>query len=273
MKMAVVEDIAKLIPDRFISYNDRLEESIKTFGVLSPVIISDNHLCDGHKRLMVCQKLGIKEIAAIEVMGDPLELFFELNERDFDINTVALLSMKLTEDKIADICRKVGFSDSPQMIFAIKYLSKQLDLDLELINYEMPANVWRELGHIGENIDKYAIDLLKMQGTVGEKRNIAAFIRQAYRRGELPENIRAEKASDIIPLLQKTAQPRRTRTYEKYEKAVAEIDLPKGVSLKIDSTFAVPGVSVTIPLMGSELEKLEDVKTSLSKLFKAVPEL
>lgn len=262
-----------LISEKFISYKEELEVSIKNLGIISPIVVANGIVCDGHRRVAACLKLGINDIPVIEIKGDPVELLFELNDREFDINTVAVLTKNLSDKQIAKACKKAGFSDSPQMVFAVKYLAELLEKDSDAFNYQMPANIWRELGHLGDSIGKYSSDLLKMSGTVGEKRNIAAFLRQAQRRGELPESIKAENAAEILPLLQKTAQPRRTEAYEKYEKAVAAIEFPNGVSLKIDPTFAQPGVVVTVPVMANDLEKLDRTKQSLVELFKAVPEL
>ena len=268
-----ISSLKLLIPEKFISFKKELAASIKNFGVLSPVVVSNGVVCDGHKRIMACKSIGINEVPVTEVKGNPVELLFELNDREFDVNTVALLTKGFSDKPTAVVCKKAGFSDSPQMVFAVKYLSELLVRDKEAFNYQMPANIWRELGHLGNAIGKYAADLLKMPGTVGEKRNIASFLRQAQRRGELPESIKAENAAEILPILQKTAQPRRTEAYEKYEKAFENIDFPNGVSLKIDPTFAQPGVVVTVPVMGNDLEKLDRTKQALSELFKAVPEL
>ena len=76
-----------------------------------------------------------------------------------------------------------------------------------------------------------------------------------------------------IPLLQKTAQPRRTQAYEKFEKAVETIEFPTSMNVKIDSTFAQPGVTINMSITRSELSRLDDAKTALEKLFKEVPEL
>ena len=159
------------------------------------------------------------------------------------------------------------------MVFAVKYLSGLLEKAPELYSYELPSNIWRELGHLGEDIDKYAKDLLEMQGTVSEKRNISSFLRQAQRKGELPDSIKAEKACEIIPLLQKTAQPRRTQAFDKFEKAVESIEFPTSMSVKIDPTFAQPGVTINMYLKRSELDKLELAKAALEKLFEEVSEL
>lgn len=268
-----INDFKLLIPKEFISLNEELIHSIKTRGIIVPIVVSDGFVCDGHKRILACEKLGINRLPVVFAEGSPAELLFELNDREMRVNEIALLSKKLSDKQIADICKKADFSNSPQMVFAVKYLSGLLEKAPELYAYELPANIWRELGHLGEDIAKYALDLLKMQGTVGEKRNIASFLRQAQRRGELPESIKAEKAAEILPLLQKTAQPRRTQAYEKYERALENIVLPGSASLKIDPTFAQPGVNLNISLKRSELYKLEDAKTALEKLFKEVPEL
>ncbi len=262
-----------VFPIDSINYKEELLENIRIHGVIAPVVISDGFVCDGHKRILICKKLGINKIPVVVADGNPIELFFELNDREFGINPIALISKSLSDKQIANICKKVGFSNSPQMVFAVKYLSGILEMAPELYSYEMPANIWRELGHLGEDMGKYACDLLKMQGTVGEKRNIAAFLRQAQRRGELPESIKAEKAAEILPLLQKTAQPRRTQAYDKFEKTIESIEFPASMNVKIDPTFAQPGVTINLSLSRSELDKLDDAKKALEKLFKEVPEL
>ncbi len=268
-----INEIELLISENYIELPEKLLNSIKVYGIISPIVLAKDMVCDGHKRILACKKLGIKEIPVIVVDGDPVDLLFELNDREFNINQIAILTKGLTDNQILNLCKKVGFSSSPQMVFAIKYLSSLLEEAPELYEHQLPANIWRELGHLGVNIDKYAYDLLMMRGTVSEKRNIAVFLHQAQRRGELPDSIKAEKAEDIFPLLQKTAQPRKTEAYEKFEKAIENINLPNNASLKIDPTFSQPGVTVTLSLIRSELEKIEETKKAIQKLFNEVPEL
>ena len=272
-KLYDINELKFVFPIDSFNYEETLLENIRARGIIVPVVIADGFVCDGHKRVLICKKLGIDKIPVVETDGNPIELFFELNDREFGINQIALFSKNLSDKQIANICKKANLSNSPQMVFAVKYLSGLLEKAPELYSYEMPANIWRELGHLGEDMAKYACDLLKMQGTVGEKRNIAAFLRQAQRRGELPESIKAEKAAEILPLLQKTAQPRRTQAYDKFEKAVESIEFPGSMNIKIDPTFAQPGVTINLSLSRSELNKLDDAKKALEKLFEEVPEL
>ena len=271
--MKNISELKPIFDSNFITFDEQLCKSIKRFGILSPIIVSDNVICDGHKRYKACMQLGIESVPVTEIFGSPVELFIELNNRDFDVNTVAMLARNLDDKKVAEVCRKVGFSDSPQMVSAIRILSEILETKPYLVNNKLPSNIWRELGHLGNSMKKYAEALLTMEGTVSEKRNIASCLRQAQRRNELPDSIKAEKASDILPLLQKTAQPRRTYAFDKYEKAVAQINFPSGVVLKIDPTFAQSGIVVTLPIQANDLEKLDKTKEALKVLFKAVPEL
>ena len=268
-----INEFKLLFPEKYIRINEELIESIKFRGVIAPVVIAEGFVCDGHKRISACKKLGINRLPAVIADGNPAELHFELNDREFSLNELAILSKTLSDKQISNICKKAGFSNSPQMVFAVKYLSNLLEKAPELYSCEMPANIWRELGHLDENLDRYARDLLEMQGTVSEKRNIASFLRQAQRRGELPQSIKAEKASEILPLLQKTAQPRRAEAYDKYEKALERINLPSGTTIRIDPTFAQPGVCLNMSISRSEINKLDKTKESLKMLFEEVPEL
>ena len=268
-----INDLKLLIPEEYVESKDKLLDSIKSYGIITPIVVAKGIVCDGHKRVAACKKLGIEEIPVVTADGEPVDLLFELNDREFNINQIALLIKGLSDKQIADLCKKVGYSNSPQMVFAIKYLSDLLEKTPELYEYQLPANIWRELGHLGDSLDKYAYDLLKMHGTVSEKRNIAVFLHQAQRRGELPDSIKAEKAEDVFPMLKKTAQPRQTDAYEKFEKAIGKIDLPNNATLKIDPTFEQPGVTVTLSLIRSELEKIEQTKCAIQKLFDEVPEL
>ncbi len=268
-----ITQLQPLIPFETITPSQNLLDSISKYGILTPVMVVDGVICDGHRRVAACLKLGINEITVIELNGNPVELFFELNNREFDVNQVSLLTSGLSDKEIALICNKVGYSDSPQMVAAIKYLSRLLKTKPQLLDCQLPANIWRELGHLGESIALYAEDLMLLAGTVGEKRNIAAFLRQAKRRNELPASIKAENASKLLPVLQKTAQPRRTEAFEKYEKALGDVGFPSGVSIKIDPAFVQPGVSIIANIKRNELDKLEKTANALESLFKAVPEL
>ena len=62
-------------------------------------------------------------------------------------------------------------------------------------------------------------------------------------------------------------------TMPAFEKAIENINLPNNPSLKIDPTFSQPGVTVTLSLIRSELEKIEETKKAIQKLFNEVPEL
>ena len=258
--MIDVNSLKLLINEDFISYKNELFESIKTHGIIAPVVVSDNILCDGHKRIKICKTLGINKVPVVYTEGNPVELLFELNDREFDINQVAILTKNLSDKEVSNICKKAGYSNSPQMVFALKYMATLLEKSPELFQYQLPANIWRELGHLGKDIERYASDLLVMQGTVSEKRSIASFLRQAQRRNELPDSIKAEKTVEILPKMQKIAQPRRTKAYEKYEKALKKIDLPNSLNIRIDSTFEQSGVSLSLNLNRFELEKLDKTK-------------
>ena len=275
MERVDINSLKLLIKEEFITYKDELFESIKAHGVISPIVVSQNTVCDGHKRIAICKKLGIEDVPVVYTDGKPVELLFELNDREFDINHVAtlLLGHNLTDKEISNICKKAGFSNSPQMVFAIKYLTTLLEKSPELYQYQLPANIWRELGHLGKDIDRYASDLLVMQGTVSEKRSIATFLRQAQRRNELPDSIKAEKTVEILPKIQKIAQPRKTEAYEKYEKAVAKIEFPNSLNIRIDPTFEQSGVALSLNVNRFELEKLDKTKEALQKLFDEVKEL
>ena len=268
-----ITEIKPLLEDKYIDYDVKLEESIRNYGVLCPVVLTNAILCDGHKRYKIAKKLGLTPIPSIITNGEPIDLFFELNNREFNINQIALLTKALNDKQLSNVLKKIGYSNSPQMVFAMKYLSNLLEKNPDLYNNQLPANIWRELGHLGENLDKYALDLLNMQGTVSEKRNIAIFLRQAFRRNELPDSIKADKAEEVIPLLQKTAQPRRTQSLDKYEKALTKINFPKSTNLKIDSTFSQPGINISLNITRTELDKLDKTKEALKQLFNEVPEL
>ena len=268
-----ITEIKSLLEDKYIDYDVKLEESIRNYGVLCPVVLTNAILCDGHKRYKIAKKLGLTQIPSIITNGEPIDLFFELNNREFNINQIALLTKALDDKQLSNVLKKIGYSNSPQMVFAMKYLSNLLEKNPDLYNNQLPANIWRELGHLGENLDKYALDLLNMQGTVSEKRNIAIFLRQAFRRNELPDSIKANKAEEVIPLLQKTAQPRRTQSLDKYEKALTKINFPKSTNLKIDSTFSQPGINISLNITRTELDKLDKTKEALKQLFNEVPEL
>lgn len=68
LKAEIALDTGHFLP---LSYNEfeSLTESIKEFGVHSPVLIGEHQLIDGRHRWIISHTLGLKEIPAVFIMG------------------------------------------------------------------------------------------------------------------------------------------------------------------------------------------------------------
>jgi ParB family transcriptional regulator, chromosome partitioning protein len=84
---------------------DRLEASIRSIGLLSPVVVTaDHHLVAGFRRLTACKRMGWKEIdvTVIAYGTDPLRLLEaeadeNLARKDFTPDEVAAIEVRRQE--------------------------------------------------------------------------------------------------------------------------------------------------------------------------------
>lgn len=274
LKPFTISQLNFLLPATLINVPESLQHSISAHGILVPPVICGNTVCDGHRRISAGQQAGLKSVMGLEIDGSPGLMFAELNShRELSACEAAIAFKNLDEKEQTQLLKQTGISESPQMIAVLRFIGENIADDPDLAGISLPVNIWRELGHLGAETGRYARSLLLLQATVAEKRNIAALLRQAQRRNELPEGLPGNNAAEIIAALQKSAQPRRSSAIEKYESAVRAAGLPAGVSLRIDPTFAQPGIQATIQLTRNHTARLEEARKAIDSVFAAVPEL
>lgn len=268
------KNLKTLLPQSLTLVSETFKDNIKQNGIVVPLIICCGIVCDGHQRLKAALELGIDEISCIEAAGSPGLLFASLNShRELSAYEAAAIFASLNNEEKNSFMNICGLSESPQMRFALNYIAEEIIPEQSLTGYALPINVWRELGHLDQEIARFARSLLLLPGTTGEKRNIAAFLRQIHRRNELPEKLPGVTASEVIASLQGTAQPRRTATLEKFNKALANAILPTGVIIKIDPTLSQPGMQVILNITRRTTQRLLQVKDAVDTIFSEVEEL
>ncbi|PKL43402.1 MAG: hypothetical protein CVV41_10105 [Candidatus Riflebacteria bacterium HGW-Riflebacteria-1] len=278
-----VKDLKPLLGSATPAPDDNLVRSIKEYGVLQPLVISQNMLCDGHRRLTALKQLGFASAPCIEAAGSPALLFTQLNShRELSAFELAAAFAGVEAGAEASFFSSAGTADSPQLQLALRYIADNILASSKQPAQQLPLNIWRELGHLGEDIARFALPLLQMPGTVSEKRNIAMFLRQAQRKGVLPENLHGKDAAgnlpgndaaEVLENLQRLAQPRRTDVLDKFARALEQNPLPPGISLKIDQTFSKPGIQLTCNLTRRHSGRLTEAQAAVDAIFAAVEEL
>lgn len=274
LKEISTDHLSCLLPDALSIMPEALRQSVAQHGVLVPPVICNGVLCDGHRRLAASKAAGNKTILCLETTGVAGLLFAELNShRELTAYEAAAVFSQLAPAEQTAFLGQVGMSESPQMRAALQFIALKVLCQEKLLSHSLPVNVWRELGHLGEAIDRFAISLLELPGTAAEKRNIAALLRQAQRRNELPEVLPGKDAAEVLANMQKIAQPRRTDALEKFQQALAKADLPTGALVKIDPTFTQPGLQVSLQITRNHSERFDQTRKAVDSIFAAVPEL
>ncbi|MDD3146772.1 MAG: ParB/Srx family N-terminal domain-containing protein [Candidatus Riflebacteria bacterium] len=274
LKEFFFEQISLLLPETLTELPDAVRQSIARHGVLVPPVVCNGILCDGHRRLIACKEVGKTSILCLETAGVAGLLFAELNShRELSACEAAAVFKKLTPADQSAFLSQAGLSESPQMRLALDFIAEKILTSPELLSHSMPVNVWRELAHLGDAINRFARPLLTLSGTAAEKRNIAALLRQAQRRNELPEVLPGNTAAEVIAGMQKIAQPRRSTALEKFQLELARADLPAGAALKIDPTFSQPGIHISLQITRNHIERIDQTRKAVESIFAAVPEL
>ncbi len=269
-----INELQFLLPESLAKPSNGLIASISTNGLLVPPVVVDGVVCDGHRRIAACRLAGQKIVTCLASKGSPGVLFAELNsQRELSAFEASAIFARLDVDDQVAFLKHTGLSESPHMKIALAFIAAEILPHPELLDLSLSMTVWRELGHLGNDMSRFAVPLLQLPGTAAEKRNIAGLLRQAQRRNELPEKLHGTSAAEVLTSMQKIAQPRRTEALAHFEAAVANASLPPTAQLRIDPTFSQPGVQLTINLTRNHLDRLDQAKAAVNEIFTAVPEL
>jgi len=269
-----INELQFLLPESLAKPSNGLIASISTNGLLVPPVVVDGVVCDGHRRIAACRLAGQKTVTCLSSKGSPGVLFAELNsQRELSAFEASAIFARLDVDDQVAFLKHTGLSESPHMKIALAFIAAEILPHPELLDLSLSMTVWRELGHLGNDMSRFAVPLLQLPGTAAEKRNIAGLLRQAQRRNELPEKLPGTSAAEVLTSMQKIAQPRRTEALAHFEAAVANASLPPTAQLRIDPTFSQPGVQLTINLTRNHLDRLDQAKAAVNEIFTAVPEL
>lgn len=269
-----IEELRLLLPESLVRAPQMLIDSVAANGLLVPPVVVDGVVCDGHRRIAACRLAGKPTITCLTCKGSPGVMFAELNsQRELSAFEAAAVFTRLAADDQAAFLKHTGLSESPHMKIALAFIAAEILPHPELLDLSLSMTVWRELGHLGNYMGRFALPLLQLPGTAAEKRNIAGLLRQAQRRNELPEKLPGNNAGEVLASMQKIAQPRRIEALAHFDAAVAGASLPPTAQLRIDPTFSQPGVQLTINLTRNHLDRLDQAKAAVNEIFAAVPEL
>lgn len=268
-----IVDIEYLFPDSLILVTDDILASIKKSSILTPIIMIGNKVVDGNRRVKACKALGLLEINSIQFEDsqcNPYLLFLELNiNRPLNPFEAGWLSFNIDAQNQKEFCERSKIQYSPQMVEALHYVGK----NYQQLENQLPLNIWRELAHIDNGLNKYGSFLSSVKGTVSEKRVIANLLRHCFRKKQLPDELLGDNGKAIISFLENIAKPRQNNALAKWNKALEDIDFPKGLNVKIDPTFEKPGISLNIHVLRKNLSRIDDTKKVLESLFTSVEEL
>lgn len=254
--------------------SNELRASVADCGLIMPVVMANGVLCDGHKRLALFMESGKELIPAVVSTQKPEAVYATLNcNRIITPIEVAMVSKKLTDKELGEFLSLASISDSPHVRIALKFIADHLAELNQTHLISMPIAIWRELAHLEDNLNKFAIDLAALQATVSEKRLVAQLLRQCMRKKSLPDSISNKTAAEIIADLKKIAQPRKTQALDKFNQALINAELPPGANIKIDSNFDKPGIELAIRVTRSNTERLTKAREAIERIFAQVDEL
>lgn len=261
-----------LLPLDMVTVSPALERSVRQRGILVPAIGCGQLIIDGHQRIKAALQAGQNHVPVVDIQGEPGLLFAELNQhRALQPFEIVSVFSKVPDRKKGEFCLACNLSTSPQMLRLLDFLA------VEYQNFEpqkfngIPMNIWREIAHLKNfGLIKWFVEL---EGTVSEKRMTASLLRQSDRKNSLPEVIEAKSAREAIDFLNSLVQPRRTAALTKFQNCISEIDIPSGISFKIDQTFDRPGMDFQLHVTRNSVKRFEQAAVIAEKIFAKVEEL
>ncbi len=263
-----------LIPSRSEQPAEMLLESIRELGILIPVAYCSGMLVDGHQRLAAAKILEITEIPHIELVGIPEILYLELNRhRPIAMSELVGLLRRSNDPKLfTGLIEKAGFNATPQFAAILQYLIKNTEFKPAQLD-SLPANVWRELGHLDDKMEKASAWLVNLSGTAAEKRLVAGLLRQTVRKKAWPAEMPDGNAAQAIAVFNRLVQPRRHKALDRLEPMLAPEKLPAGVKVKFDATFEHHGLDFEIHVGRNSLARFKQAQEIAERIFSEVEEI
>jgi hypothetical protein len=273
MKITLEQFKKFLVPPELVTISDIMIESVAEHGVIVPVVVQNGLLIDGHRRVKAAIKAKMTEIPAVESSGNPFLLYSQLNQQRQlkPLESAFLVSTIDSEALKKDFCARFKISTSPQMLDILKHIEKTHSIvDAEKID-AIPLNIWREFGHVDfKPLFKWFVNI---EGTVSEKRKLAVLLRQCFRRQAFSIDTNELQAKEIIKNLKKIAEPRRTRIFENFARAIKNAQLPSGCSIEIDETLNRPGMTFHLQITRKNLDNFNKAADAAKKIFSEIQEI
>ncbi|GAB1351946.1 hypothetical protein MASR1M12_06770 [Erysipelotrichia bacterium] len=185
-----IEELRLLLPESLVRAPQTLIDSVAVNGLLVPPVVVDGVVCDGHRRIAACRLAGKQTITCLTCKGSPGVMFAELNsQRELSAFEAAAVFARLAADDQAAFLKHTGLSESPHMKIALAFIAAEILPHPELLELSLSMTVWRELGHLGNYMGRFALPLLQLRN----RRRKAQYCRPAApgsaRRNELPEKL------------------------------------------------------------------------------------
>jgi len=192
----IIDDISLIGKEKFDDDLDYLEQSIKNYGLLCPIIVREiedgYQLVSGRRRLTACKRLGYETIPAIvkEVTFDEaIEIAFQENVQRISFSSIEeaeIIDKIRTEKKLndEDLCEALGLSVN------------EVNLGMRL--NDLPSNV-KQAALEGKLTERQALSLTRINDKEIQLKVFNKLISNYYSTGEtedlvsklLEENIKS----------------------------------------------------------------------------------
>jgi len=274
MQETETNSLSSLLPEMVLPTPDDLVESIRRHGLISPLIVCDEKVCDGIKRLTALKILKAQKASILKRDKNPYVLRWQANAaRPWNSVETAVVWRGLPQEQRDVFCRSLNLSPSPHLSKAFAFIIKREDLWHKFISSGFPLTLLRESTHLGEKMESFVIQLLEMTATMGQKRMIAGLLKQCSLKRSLPDRISISNPDEMIAHLEALAQPRRQKAQMKLKEALASIEMPSNTFIEIDASFEQPGVLLKTRIKRNEIGKLQKAALVLESLFDKMEEL
>lgn len=268
------KNLKTLIPAGVFVIPENLAESIEKYGILNPLLISENLVIDGQKRLEVALKQNLKEVPVVQVSGLPFILRWQVNmQRPWSPVEIAFTAANIPETILPEFCASMQLPLSPHLSRSFKFITLNPEFWNDLIENRITLQILRDLAHLDEKMNIFSPSLASLKATMAEKRILAGLLRQCAKRGKVPDRFESEEFEIIRDQLESICQPRRTEAMHKYSQTISELEFPAGTKIDIDPSFEHPGVVVHVGIKKNQLYKLAEIGKSLDRLFSKMSNL
>ncbi len=244
-----------LVPINYLLIEENLKNSLRQFGLLNPIVLSQGKIVDGIKRHYLCKRFK-KKLYFQKLELNPYLLRLQLNlNREWTLPEIAYMYLNSSQELKKSLCFYLGIKEFPKLEEIFKLLISSKGAIKNSILGKLNISLLNDLVIWEEDSQKILEKFLKVKGTYSELKNLSILLKKAKIEGKEIKRFK-KNAKEMELELKKTLYPKYFKDLKNFYKFTKEMKIPKEIKLEPPPFFEESYINFSFKLNSKNKEKI-----------------